>query len=241
MSSRRKTYRQGHSNVWLYLVILALLLGSTSFYYFNKQSEQSENVSNTDGETGENAEEEVPLLEESVAIASFKRYFMPDGTTAYFRGTGNEFASYKEKTTWLFDHYIQTVLNNGGAIVEKIYRITATEVQLVLQQEVPEEPTTAYTEQQLNALATIAVIWEAPFEERKKMGNRQIVGIPAEITTEYGHFTDVIIVEEVADNNINRFFYAPDYGLIRLEFYNNNDLIVTSELASIGKPYWENE
>ena len=193
MSSRRKTNRQGHLNVWLYLVIFTLLLSFSSFYYFNKQSEQTENV-----------EEEEPPIEESVAIASFKRYFMPDGTTAYFRGTGNEFASYKERTTLLGDNYVQTVLNNGGAIVEKIYRITDKEVQLVLQQEVPEEPTTAYTEQQLNALATIAVIWEAPFEEGKKMGNRQIVGMPAEITTEYGHFTNVIIVEEVVNNSINR-------------------------------------
>ena len=96
-----------------------------------------------------------------------------------------------------------------------------------------------YTEQELNALETTDIILLAPFEEGKKMGNRKITNMNTEIDTEYGHFKDVITVEEVFENGKNIFFYAPDYGLVRTEFYMDNELVVSSELASIGKPYWE--
>lgn len=176
--------------------------------------------------------------EESVNL---KRYFMPNATTAYFKGTGNEFASYKETTTWLGEDYIQTVVNNGGATVEKVYRITQNEIQLVLQQEVPDESITVFTEQELNQLKKIDIVLEVPLQEGKKVGNRQIVSMSTEIDTAYGHFKDVLVVEEIQDQSKTLYYYAPDYGLVRTEFYQGNELTISSELASIGKPYWENE
>lgn len=216
------------------MVILIVLLSLAIFFLYKIQSNQSKTDQDiVTGTTPNNIQKNNSL--------SLKRYFMPSGTIAYFKGTGNEFASYKESTTWFGENYVQTVVENGGATVEKIYRITADEVQLVLQQEVPEQPTSVYTEQELHALETIAVMLTVPFEEGKKMGNRQIVMIPTEIDTEYGHFTDVVVVEEVLDNSKTRYFYAPDYGVVRTEFYDNDELIITSELASIDEPYWENE
>ncbi len=229
MRSSRKLKHKSAINRWFYIVIAIVLLSIAVFFFYKMQSNQG----NTDQDNLTNIQENNSL--------SLKRYFMPSGTTAYFKGTGNEYASYKETTTWLGEDYVQTIIENGGAIVEKIYRITTSEVQLVLQQEVAEQPTSVYTEQELHALESIAVMLTLPFEEGKKMGNRQMVILPTEIDTAYGHFTDVMVVEEVLDNGKTRYFYAPDYGVVRTEFYYNNELAVTSELASINEPYLENE
>ena len=110
------------------MVILFVLLSFAVFFLYKMQSNQSK--TDQDSVTGT-----IPNIEQVENHSYYlKRFFMPNGTTAYFKGTGNEFASYKETTTWLGENHVQTVINNGGATVEKIYRITMNEVQLVLQQ-----------------------------------------------------------------------------------------------------------
>ncbi len=48
---------------------------------------------------------------------------MPDGSTAYFLGEGNEYATYTVHTKWLSDQYVALVEDNGGAALLKVFRV----------------------------------------------------------------------------------------------------------------------
>ena len=69
--------------------------------------------------------EETPVEEEENKDIAFdlKKYFKPDKSTATFLGEGNEFATYTEKTTWISDQYVGTIVDNGGVTTMNIYKI----------------------------------------------------------------------------------------------------------------------
>ena len=80
----------------------------------------TETLNNTSG-----VEQQTP---EQAALAS---YFPPDGSTAYFQGEGNEFASFTLQTTYIDTQHIAQVEDNGGVTFLKIYRITDMAIELV--------------------------------------------------------------------------------------------------------------
>ena len=75
---------------------------------------------------------------------ALKEYFLADGKKAHFQGEGIEFATYDVQTKWLNDNYVAHYVNNGGVEVQRIFRITPTTIELVvdevIQTEKPDVP-----------------------------------------------------------------------------------------------------
>ncbi|WP_332645207.1 hypothetical protein [Lysinibacillus sp. 54212] len=171
-----------------------------------------------------------------------KAYFMEDGTTAYYKGVGNEFASYRETTYWLSDRYVQLIKDNGGAVVERVYRITEDEIRLVLEEEIAEETVRTTDIDKLEGMATQSVFLKLPIEQGMKLGNQTVVETDGNLETVFGEFSHVLVLREESDASQNDVFLAKNYGVIKHNFKSKEDnYVVSSELASIGTPYVEQE
>ena len=164
-------------------------------------------------------------------IQSFKTYFRKTGDVAYFVGKGNEFASYKLETTWLDEHYIQTVIDNGGGITQEIYRITANEIQLIYN-EIIESIPIQFELNDLEKLPVISVILQGPLENGKTF-NGKTISLPEVVETPIGIFENAVKVSEQYDGGINHTYYVPNEGIVKRVHSFNDGGEVISELSSV--------
>lgn len=211
-----------------------------------QQNEPNDNQPNSNNEqpAEELPNEEKPIDEEpATAVINFADYFMPNNSIAYFEGIGNEFASYSLRTNWLNENYVVTILDNGGAVVQKVYRITQDKVALVLEElmDTSLEQATYPTIVQLDPLPEIEIYLQGPFEIGATFEKWKIIKTNATLETPYKQFNDIIIFEENGDNYINRHYFAKGYGEIKRESImtlenaegNSEQYTVTSTLKSI--------
>lgn len=180
-----------------------------------------------------------PASEANFEAINFQRYFKPDQTTAYFAGEGNEFASFTEQTTWLSDQYVAVVVNNGGAIVMKIYRIKDDGAELIADELVdglPEDIKFPLPES-LEKLPRLEPYLAGPFEIGATFGNWTIVETDATLETPYKRFEKVLVIEDSGEDFVNRKYFAENYGLIKTESMMSVELTeevtVTSTLQNI--------
>lgn len=165
---------------------------------------------------------------------TLKTFFKQDGDVAHFLGSGNEFASFTEKTTWLFDDYVQILEDNGGAVSQKIYRITDKTIELVYQ-EIAEPTAKVFTELELSALPTAQTVLQWPLTNEDKVGDLSIQ-MPVEIKTPYQTFSNAIMLTEEVEGGENNYYYVEGYGLVARVFETSDGYRVASSLASINEP-----
>ena len=163
-------------------------------------------------------------------------YFPPDGTTAYFQGEGNEFASYTLQTTYIDDMTIAQLENNGGVTLLKVYRITKSAVELVYMEAVDETPILP-TIQEIATLPVIETILHLPLEVGSRFDGWEILSTTATITTGLTTFHDVIELKKTKDNMTTFNYFAKGVGLIytKDEMVTNNgeSFTITSTLQKI--------
>ena len=176
-----------------------------------------------------------PVSEEETTT-DFKKFFKPDGSTASFLGEGNEFASYTEKTKWLSDKYVATVIDNGGATTMKVYRVLEDRIDLIvdaLVEEMPDDITYPEVES-LEKLEAIEPYLAGPIEVGTTFGNWKIVETDASIDTHFESFEHVIVIEERNEDYTNRKYLVEGFGVVRAVYSDTNEeYIVTSTLEKI--------
>lgn len=165
---------------------------------------------------------------------TLKKFFKQDGDVAHFLGSGNEFARFTETTTWLFDDYVQILEDNGGAVSQKIYRITEKAIELVYQ-EIAEPTAKVFTELDLSALPTAQTVLQWPVANGDKVGDLSIQ-MPVEIKTPYQTFSNAILLTEEVEAGKNDYYYVEGYGLVARVFETSDGYRVVSSLASINEP-----
>lgn len=166
----------------------------------------------------------------------FKKFFKPDGSTASFLGEGNEFASYTEKTKWLSDDYVATVIDNGGATTMKIYRVLEDRIDLIYDELVEEMPNNiTYPEViSLEKLEAIEPYFAGPIEVGTTFGNWEIVETGASVDTHFESFENVIVIEEQQEDYINRKYLVEGFGVVKAVYTDTNEeYIVTSTLEKL--------
>ncbi|SOC23893.1 hypothetical protein SAMN05880501_11634 [Ureibacillus xyleni] len=173
------------------------------------------------------------------AKTDFKHFFKPDGTTSTFLGEGNEYASYTEKTKWLSDNYVATVIDNGGATTMKVYRVLEDRIDLVYDELVEEMPNdVVYPEvQSLDKLEAVEPYLASPIEVGTTFGNWKIVETGASIDTHFETFENAIVIEEQGEDFTNRKYVVEGFGVVKSESVmvtdTNEEYIVTSTLERI--------
>ena len=171
--------------------------------------------------------EEVPSQKELL-----RKYFKKDGDVAYFKGSGNEYASFTETTNWINEDYVQILVDNGGSITQNIYRITDVDIRLVLTRNAEDEivkPTLA----ELNSMDTIDILLEAPFSEKNWSFDDRTMFTNVSFKTPYGDFNTILVESETEEIKISK-YYAEGYGLVGEVYTFTDGSKVESYLSSIN-------
>ncbi len=159
-------------------------------------------------------------LEESLDHTWALRTYFPSNSTSTFNG-GYEDSGSTIESKWLNQYYLQQIVENGGAAFEHIFRFKDNKMDLVYREYIENKSTSNMTFEELEALTSIELFLEAPFQEGSQFGYGGLFGegvilsLDAEITTPLGTFTNVMVVETNADGYRKTSYYAPEYGYIK--------------------------
>lgn len=187
-------------------------------------------------EPGEKKETPVGEEENKNATSDLTKFFKPDKSTAYFLGEGNEYATYTEKTTWLSDQFVGTIVDNGGVTVMNIYKIGDDRIEKIMFEPIDEGATFPEIEE-LESMEPIETILATPIKVGTTFGKWTIVETGTTLETPYKTFENVFVIEEVGEDYVNRKYFVENFGDIKTEFIMETDqeeeFIVTSTLESI--------
>lgn len=185
--------------------------------------------------------EEIPeeeSIEEPVEQAEndMSQFFLPDEKTAYFKGDGNEFATYTTRTEWLDDRHVNIYENNGGVELIKSYRLEDDKI--VVLQEVPIGiEKYSVTIEELDNLTPIKNYLNFPLEVGTVVDVWTVVSISDELKTPLQTFSNVIVLEQQFDDGaLSRSYFADGFGEIKREYIakdNGNVFKVTSVIERI--------
>jgi hypothetical protein len=198
-----------------------VLEGSNTPYESNVSTEQyeSQQVANDFGSAFEQA-------------ISGQLLFKEDQSTAYFTGTGNEYASYSETTYWISYEYVQVITDNGGTTVHEYYKIEEDAIYLLATQ----------TEDQLEDLSLDILKTIAPIELYLKLPltvgtsfNGWNVEDRQFLSTAYEQFDDAFILTKDTPSDMTTLYIAPGFGVVKrvVVLKDTSETTITSELSSI--------
>ncbi len=191
----------------------------------------------------DNSKEAVQSASKSASVQAKKshkleayEFFMKDGTTAHFKGKGNEYAELTIRTEYLKDNHVALYEDNGGTVVLRVYRLSKNQVVLV-KREAEFYGKYKPTLKELRALKPISVYLKFPMKKGDKIDGRKIVSTNATVETPYKKFKKAIVFESKSkDGAINRTYFVRGYGEVKREFIlkQGKDVFkVTSSLKSI--------
>lgn len=208
---------------WMPLFLLILMLGACG-----AETTPDPEIPEEEGQQPEEEQEE----DKNNAY----RFFMEDGTTAYFKGEGNEFAQLTVRTVFLEENHIAVYEANGGTTVLKVYRIEGNAADLVLEQpEFYEEYNPSIEE--LQGLEPIARYIELPINVGDQVNGKEVVLLDALAETPFKNFDQAIMTEKLEkDGAIVRSYFVEGYGEVKREFImgeGSDEFRVTSSLETI--------
>ncbi|MGE7543793.1 hypothetical protein [Sporosarcina newyorkensis] len=187
--------------------------------------DEQTNESQTDHQDAEKTE--VQLLD----------YFLPDGSSAHYKGEGNEFAELDITVNSPIEDYIVIHENNGGSFIQKVYKLQGDEIQ-VLQEEPVELNADVPSKEELEALKPIRVYLKGPIEKGTTFDDWTIVKMDASVETPYQQFEDAIVIEKEDKDIINRIYLVKGFGEVKREsiMTSEEDFVVTSLLETVTQP-----
>ncbi|MER2037727.1 MAG: hypothetical protein ABS944_06250 [Solibacillus sp.] len=163
---------------------------------------------------------------------SLRKYFKADGDVAYFLGSGNEYATFIETTTWLNEDFVEVMEDNSGATMRNIYHISEDAIELVFE-EMVDASKTELTINQLNTFAPISTLLKWPLQNGETFEGKTVT-FHSQFKTPYTTFENVIQITEPLENGENQDFFAENYGLIAQIYKTEDGYEVISLLASIN-------
>lgn len=188
----------------------------------------------TENEEEQNQEEQE---EEQTTAINLHEFFMPNQSEALFEGYGNEYATYTLTTQHLYENYVGTFEDNGGTVMQRIYRIEDERIVKIYEQaEAYDADFPALSE--LEALPEMETYLALPFEEGNEFNGWTIVAVGQTVETPFQTFEDVIVLtQEGADQSIVEKYFVKGYGEVKRVFKmseeENEEFEVTSTLAEV--------
>ena len=167
----------------------------------------------------------------TLVAVDLNSYFRKSGDVAYYEGIGSDIASYKVVTLWLSEHYVQHLITNDGAVVQRIFRITEDEIQLVYNKEI-NEPPMSFDSDELDQLPIIDVLLKAPLEDGNSFDGKA-VSFPVTVDTPIGSFENAVKISEQMEDGVNDVFYVPNEGIVKTVYSFEDGNEVTSVLNSV--------
>ena len=167
---------------------------------------------------------------------NLNQFFLTDGSSAQFLGDGNEYASYSLKTQWMNENYVATYEDNGGTVMQRIYRISTDKISLLAENGEAYEAQMPSIEE-LDAMPEIGVYLSTPLEVGTEFNDWIITSTSETVETPLQMFTDVIVIEKKEEQgNVNRKYFAKEFGEIKREFImyeGEQETIISSTIEKV--------
>lgn len=201
-------------------------------------------IPDTEIEIDENIEEDAVEEPETTADPqaipdTLLDYFPPDDTSVYYEGVGNEFAQMANTISRPAPDYVVIRENNGGSYIQKVYKLEGDQIQLVKEEPVDFNvllPTPA----ELDAMVPIRTYLKEPIQVGTTFDDWTIIEVGASLQTPYQQFDDVVVVEQVDSDFVNRIYLAEGFGEVKREsimtIAGEPDYVVTSTLENMTQP-----
>ncbi|ATP40228.1 hypothetical protein CSE16_09335 [Solibacillus sp. R5-41] len=216
-----------------YFLLVLLLTGCTQTENLSTNNEHAKMNTGTDTAftSMDVASEYSSSFEDAIQMQLF---MYEDLSIVKFEGYGNEYASYQVKTNWLSKNLVRQVVDNGGSIMTRYYRIGEHGITLIKEVESENTPLTA---EQLKGLPSISTLIGTPLEVGQKFDNWTIEKMNMPYETPYKAFEHVIVTMKKEDNQTTRNFFVAGIGLVATEFEILNEDgttdIISSKLSAI--------
>ncbi|MFC4354684.1 hypothetical protein ACFO0S_06255 [Chryseomicrobium palamuruense] len=218
---------------WSLLIVLLLSACQLETEETRQPVEPSTPV--TEEQQPDTNEPSTPAEEETVV--DLHDYFLPNQSSAQFEGMGNEYATFTLKTQHLYEDYVGTYEDNGGTVMQRIYRIEDERIVMIL------EEAEAYDADfpplsELEALPEIETYLSLPIEEGTEFNGWTITAIDQTIDTPLQTFDHVFVLsQEGADQSVVERYFAEGFGEIKRVFRmpggEGEEYEVTSTIASL--------
>ncbi len=212
-------------------ILLLLLLAACSQQAIDDPSPQPEP---TPTEEQPSTEEPTETTETAIELHD---YFMPNQSTASFLGEGNEYATYTLSTQHLYENYIGTLEDNGGTVMQRIYRVEEARIVKIFEQaEAYDADFPALSE--LESMPELEIYLALPFEVGHEFNGWTITETEATLETPYENFSDVLVMEqEGSDGSVTQKYFAKGFGEVKRVFQmpggEGEQFEVTSTLQSV--------
>ncbi|MCM3709666.1 hypothetical protein [Sporosarcina luteola] len=165
-------------------------------------------------------------------------FFLPAGSTARYKGEGNEFAKLDIDFAHPYEDYVILHENNGGAVIRRIYKIEKEQIL-----KIEEKPVDLHEDfpslQDINAMEPIGIYLKKPLNVGTVFGNWKIVEKDVTVETPYQTFDHAFVIEEKGEDFVNRKYFVEGFGEVKRESIMKSvdeEYIVTSTLESVTKP-----
>lgn len=228
--------------LYLFAVLLLILAGCTAGSTTSSAPPEDQNPSGENGgpDTNDPDSEEGDEDGGTGGETSLLDYFLPDNSSAHYKGEGMEFAELDIEVYRPHEDYVVIHENNGGTLMQKVYKLEGNEIQLVKQEPTEELNPPVPSLEELQQLEPQAVYLKAPIEVGTSFDDWTIIETDAAVETPYEPFTDVVVLEEIKENITNRKYLVKDFGEVKRESVMTeegaDDYVVTSTLETVTIP-----
>lgn len=167
----------------------------------------------------------------------FTKYFLQNGKKAFYLGEGIEFATYNVQTNWLNDKYVQHIQDDGAVLVQRIYRITDTAIEVVVDETIQGDKLETPSIEWLDNVKAMDTLLKAPLKKGTTFGNWEITDTNATVETPLQTFKNVIVVEDKEEDYLDTRYYAEGFGEIKsiyhMQMEENEEYNIVSTLEKV--------
>ncbi|MDV6377106.1 hypothetical protein ORD22_02360 [Sporosarcina sp. GW1-11] len=192
-----------------------------------------------DEQSGQTDGDQTKQDDANLTDVSLLDYFLPDGSSAHYKGEGNEYAELDITVARPAEDYVVIHENNGGSFIQKVYKLVGDEIQ-VLQEEHIEIASEVPTPAELDAMEPIRIYLKGPIAVGTTFDDWEIVETDVAVTTPYQQFEDAFVVEQASEDFVNRMYLVKDFGEVKREAImaveNEADFVVQSLLETVTQP-----
>ena len=209
-----------------------------------EQTETEVPPADTEEEIDENTEQPTvedpePAGDPQEVPASLLDYFLPDISSAYYEGEGNEFAEMVTTTSRVGQEYVIIHEDNGGSYIQTVFRLDGDKILLVKNE--PVDMTGSLPPQsELDALTPIRTYLQEPIAVGTTFNGWTIIETDASLATPFRQFEDVVVMEEIDGDFTNRIYLAEGFGEVKresiMEISGEPDFVVSSTLENVTEP-----
>ena len=232
----KRTAKKSKSSGPIYIAIASFVTVLALFFLIGPWGDRTEQ-STPDPEPIPTDNGEVNGGDQSISAQKelLRSFFKQDGTVAYFVGSGNEYATFKETTKWINPDYVEILTDNGGSITQSIYRITPYAIELIVGQNAEDGVVTPSVDE-LIFLQSAMTVLSIPLENGKTFDdNTKTMQLDVPLKTPYGDFKTTL-VEYNGDGATVSKYYAEGFGLVGEVYTLEDGTKIESYLASINEP-----